>query len=87
MWLEEKKLTPYSLPKRTDGKISLSTAYRLKKVALRRSMRRCSNCSTTLFFNCEKLEELLERDKKTGAGMSEELDRHIWLRAADHPPR
>jgi hypothetical protein len=68
--LEEKKLTPYSLSKRTDGKISLSTAYRLKRLKGRVKTFDAQMLEILYdAFACGSLEELLERDiKRRGKG-------------------
>ena len=69
--LDEKKLTPYSLSKRTDGKISLSTAYRLKR--LKGRVKTFDAQMLELLydaFGLESLDELLEREtgKRRGKG-------------------
>ncbi len=61
--LAAKKLTPYSLSKRTEGKISLSTAYRLKRLD-----GRVKTFDATLLellyeaFGLKSLDDLLERE-------------------------
>jgi len=66
--LEERQLTPYELSKRSGGRISMSTAYRLK----RNRGRSHTFDSDLLESLCEILVvepgELLERDKKRGRG-------------------
>ena len=65
----EKGLTPYSLSKMTDGKISLSTAYRLKRLRGRVKTFDAEMLETLYdAFALDSLEELLERDKKRGRG-------------------
>lgn len=63
--LAEHKLTPYALSKRSDGRISMSTAYRLKD-----SGGRLDTFSADLLealcdvFDLDDTSMLLERDKK-----------------------
>jgi len=64
--LEEHDLTPYSLSKRSGGRISLSTAYRLARIRGRLKLFQAD----LLEVLCDVLNvepgELLERDKKRG---------------------
>jgi hypothetical protein len=68
--LRDHKLTPYALAKRSDGRISMSTAYRLKEAE-----GRLETYSAELLealcdvFGIKSLDELLERDApKRGRG-------------------
>ena len=67
--LEEHKLTPYGLSKRSGGRISLSAAYRLN-----RSEGRVQFFDADLLealcdvFEIKSLDELLEREAKRGRG-------------------
>ena len=63
--LTAKKLTPYSLSKKTGGKVSLSTAYRLKRLNGRVKTFDAEMLELLYdAFGCESLDDLLERDKK-----------------------
>ena len=66
--LEVRGLTPYELSKRSDGRISMSTAYRLK----RNRGRGHTFDSALLEALCDVLDvepgELLEREAKRGRG-------------------
>lgn len=64
--LEREKLTPYELSKRSNGRISMSTAYRLS----RNRGRAHTFDSSLLEALCDVLDvepgELLEREKRRG---------------------
>jgi len=66
--LEEHGLTPYSLSKRSGGRISLSTAYRLARIRGGMKLFQADLLETLCDVLGVEPGELLERDKKRGRG-------------------